>query len=60
METGGVEDHDRPGKPSIYSEREERAFIKEALKHPEKSIRDLANDPITNPKHASKTTLNDI
>lgn len=60
LERGSVEDLERSGRPSIYSEREERAFVRESLKHPEQSIRDLANDPIVNPKHASKTTLNDV
>lgn len=57
---GSVETLDKSGRPSIYDQREERILVNAIMKEPTKSIRDIADDPLLNPKGASKTTINDV
>ncbi len=59
-ETRSVEDLNKPGRPSIYSEREERMIIREATKYPLDGIRNLQMNIEVNPNEASKDTLSRI
>lgn len=59
-ETGTVMDIEKPPKPSVYDEREERGLVRYAMKNPEMSIRSFTDDPIANPKEACKSTISNI
>ena len=55
--TGSVQDQKKSGAPPIYNDREKRKMVKEALKNPCESIRDLTNNKSFNPKEAGKSTV---
>lgn len=59
-ETGTVDDRDRPGRPPIYGEREERALVRYALQNPKESLRELERNREVNFKEASKQTLSRV
>jgi len=57
IQTGSVADRRRPGRPKVFSNREERSIVKEFLRTPGLSIKKMSKDRQAAGKPGSRRSL---